>query len=200
MGSESQGDRLSLYSRKAYDAEEEANVAVPTFGTESVFKRRLGLVLLMGSLGLLGACGADRMQDAVSNARREISFAREFDTLYPGAKGFFSYYTGEKGPTTWNSKVGLFGRYILTMQVRVTMDADRIHVISHQDPSFFLMEVSQINPLGEGRVAINYGDTVRFTKDKWAVLVEKKGDLSALEIEVLKDKPVAGFDEHWHEG
>jgi len=154
----------------------------------------LGWLALVPFVGILPLTCGRNMKAAEDNARREVSYVREFEEVFPGAIGFFSYYTGTYGPTTWNSKVGLFGRYVLQMQLGVTLNCCRSHVVEYEEPKFFLDEVLEIDAIDDGRWSIRFGGTqIHFNKDLWRVLHRAKGDLSALGIKAIKDRPLPNF-------
>jgi len=155
--------------------------------------RKLLIVLALGiSLsGCFGPSAGDIMKEAVGNAKTDIPYSKEFIDLFPKAVGWFSHFTGEMGPTTWNLEVGLHNRYILAMQIKVDFNKARTKVIKFNDPEFFLEEV--VSVLGSN-IRNNPDSHVNFGKDKWKKLVESKGDFSALGIKLTKDKPVDGFE------
>jgi hypothetical protein len=60
---------------------------------------------------------------AVASGRAVMVPVQQFEQLHPGATHFISYLTGTHGTPTWNAVAGLYGRYELTMQVPVTLNA-----------------------------------------------------------------------------
>ncbi len=160
--------------------------------------------LMLASLLLLTfACGPNTSRDykrAVEDGQKTIPYAKEMIALFPGSKSFISYYTGDFGTPTWNTEVGIFGRYILTLQTKITFDATRTAIQSFEDPLFVLLEVEAFSTLGDGLTKTMYTDVqVKFGKQEWKTLVDSGGDLSTLGISVVKDKPIPGFDVHWSE-
>jgi hypothetical protein len=81
---------------------------------------------------------------ALAHGREAIAAAREMRALYPGVVEFFSYYTGEVSNTVWNSTVVLHGRYELTAQVQVTLDASRTRVVAQSEPEFYVGEAARV--------------------------------------------------------
>ena len=57
-----------------------------------------------------------RYEASVLSGQRDIPIVSQFQSLFPEADHFISYYTAEYGMPTWNSKVGIAGRYRLAMQ------------------------------------------------------------------------------------
>src|SRR5437660_1287689 len=137
--------------------------------------------------------------EALKDGKKTIPYAREFNELFPKAWNFYSYYTGEARTPVWNSMVGLYGRYTLTMRVDVSFDKSRKKVVSYGKPKFQLLEVEEIEPLPQGRAEIHLRTEGQrdFGEEEWKKLVEAKGDFEAIGITLIKDKPVKGFDQHW---
>lgn len=174
--------------------------------------RALALALLGSSIVCAPACErrlasddvnhtpAD-MQSAVAHGVRTMSWAGEFDRTFAGTEHGISYYTGEAGPRTWYSKVGIGGRYHLTMQVRIDLDPTGTQVTPTGTPTFTLVEVREITngPDGDGQKTIDYDPEgqLKFGPDEWARLVAAHGDLSAVGVLVKTDPPVPGFEKPW---
>src|SRR5688572_24499156 len=94
----------------------------------------LSLVLCVGVLSTIplvaGLFGGPAK--VVGSGRTTIPVVREFDRLFQRPAHSISYYTGTHGPTTWNSKVKLHGRYVLTMQFPISLNTfGRNRVVSH---------------------------------------------------------------------
>jgi hypothetical protein len=76
----------------------------------------------------------------------------------------------------------------------------RTHIKAFGQPTFYLKEVRSIQVLSDGRLDIECGDTqLRFGIDKWNNFVANDGDIAALGIVVIKDKPLPSFDRCWRE-
>src|SRR5262249_10875434 len=154
----------------------------------------LPLIPLATTLLLLGCDDTKASHDlALADGKQSISYVREFTQLFPQGKHFISYYTGEYGNPTWNSKAGLHGRYVLTLQTPIPFDATRTKVVSYGQPSFLLVEVSSINRNANGQTEIWYtGNQLQFGKEEWQRVVDQGGDLSILGIKIVPDRPVPG--------
>lgn len=134
-------------------------------------------------------------QAALRDGQQAIPYARDFTRLFPEARSFFSYYTGEYGPTTWNSEVAVYGRYELTLQVEVSLDSPRRRVVGFKEPAFYLVEVTEVRMREGGGAHISHGDTqLTFGKDKWTKVVEAGGDLAVLGLKLIKNAPVPGIE------
>jgi hypothetical protein len=164
-----------------------------------------GFILLC----VVSGCGrnerAAKLREAHSRALKSgletIPSVKEFIDLYPDCDNYFSYFTGEAGTTTWRSRTGLYGRYILDMSVEVELDDSRSNVTAFGEPHFSLVEIRNINSGPEGSAEIFYTDCqLRFGPKEWEKVVKTRGDLSVLGLEVVKDHPVPGFSAHWRGG
>lgn len=154
----------------------------------------LGVIVVLALLvssplfkALLGGSEA-----AIRNGQAEIPAIAEFVELYPNATHFISYYTGQYGQPRWNSEVGLYGRYVLTVQCSIEFDWTRRHIESHGPLTFYLQEITGI----QGR-SINHGQSSTFRLAEWDRLLESEGDLSILDMPITENKPIPGFDAVW---
>ena len=67
--------------------------------------------------------------------------------------------TMANGKPTWNSRVGLYGRYILTMQIEIVFDESRTSVVTFGDPQFTLEEIKRITKQDGGVLGAVMGDS-----------------------------------------
>ena len=136
---------------------------------------------------------------ALNDALVEVPCARDFKKCYPLSRESFSSFNAKRGQPTLICMAGLYGRYVLRMDVEVTFDSSRTKVISYGEPIFCLVEVIGISPLPDDRVAITSTSIKEFGEEFWKTIVEHGGDFSSVGIELRKDAPVPGFEEHWWE-
>ncbi|MDB6123624.1 MAG: hypothetical protein JWQ71_2617 [Pedosphaera sp.] len=136
---------------------------------------------------------------AVRSGSNNIPYVREFNQLFTNHTEGISYYTAQVGPSAWYSKAGLFERYHLLMHMKIKIDAGT-NIVSHEPPEFILMEVpsSWLAPKGP-LLKTPEPEPVfkRFDAAQWKQLVQSKGDLSVLGIQVKTNNPVPGFKEGW---
>jgi hypothetical protein len=160
------------------------------------------LSLLVGVALWWIARGTGGYTRAVESGRTDIEQVRQFDRLFPGATHFISYYTGTNGNPTWNSKAGLHGRYVLTMQIPISLSGlGRSQVRSNGTPTFILTEVQNITSLPGGQTSIVYsGNQITFGFLEWNKLVESNGDLSVLGITIKINQKIPGFVKYWQTG
>ena len=62
----------------------------------------------------------------------------------------FTHYTGEYGESIFNADVGLYGRYILNMDVKVTFDKTRTKIVNYNEPEFSFVEVAKVGTAANG--------------------------------------------------
>jgi hypothetical protein len=145
--------------------------------------------------GCVRAGVQENYEETLRNAHADLPLAQAFAALYPKSKEFISYFTGDSGKPKWNSEVGLYGRYTLTMQFPITISKSQTHSSQAGDPRFYLHEVESIEKMSDGRFHIFYGEAQKtFGVSEWKALEKSGGDLSTLGIEVIRDKPVDYFE------
>jgi hypothetical protein len=155
----------------------------------------LGVVAYCCYPVLIGLAGG--MEAAERSGRRDIPFAAEFDQLYPGTVHFISYYTGTYGPTTWHSQVGLYGRYVLSVECPITLDVTRTRVAGYGRPTFRLNEVVRAQPTAGGGWAVEYGEQRTFGAAEWGRVVAASGDFGVLGVVLRMGAPVRHFNAVW---
>ena len=131
----------------------------------------------------------------VASGRATMVPVQQFERLHPGASHFVSYLTGTHGTPTWNSVAGLYGRYELTMQVPVRLNAMRNGVASYGQPVFALAEVRSVTPGAAGALDVTHGGVdATFGPAEWQKVVDRGGDFGALGLSLQMNQPVPGFN------
>jgi hypothetical protein len=140
---------------------------------------------------------AEDYDKSLADGLTSLKDASQFEKLFPKSEHFISYYTGD-GTHIWNSKAGLYGRYVLSMQVEIKIDRNTHKVSANGEPKFYLNEVTSVKQLPDGRASISYdGAQVTFGREKWQLLIQRNGDLSVLGFTPKTDAPVSGFEAVW---
>jgi hypothetical protein len=151
--------------------------------------------------------GAERPRDkqdgyrlAVADGKAAIAAVRELVQIWPDARHSITHYTGEAGPTFWQSHVPLYGRYVLSVQIPITIDRGRGKVVGSGDPVFILEEIAGVKfDPATREETITQGDVnVTFGKAEWSKVVRAKGALDVLGVKIRKESPVTGFDAYFH--
>lgn len=133
------------------------------------------------------------MSLALANGRREIDIVKKFEGLFPDSRHFISYYSGTKGDPRWNSKIGLHGRYILTLQFDIQFDPTRTHPERSSEPIYYLVEIDRIESDGH-----SYTDRqIRFDHAEWQHLLESGGDFGVIGYPMEHSRPLEGFEATW---
>ena len=150
---------------------------------------------------LVAGCGrsASAYSQAVASAVKSEPNVVAFEKLYPGSEHFISHYAGSHGTPRWNSKALIHGRYVLTMQFDVSIDASGTKVTAASPPRFQLVEVASVTPSPAGQTSISYdgGSQRQFGAAEWKTLEATGGDIASLGIEVKRDQPVPNLPAHW---
>jgi hypothetical protein len=130
--------------------------------------------------------------NATGNGTTELEPVREFVDLFPGAEHQITNFTGDNGQEIWTSTVGLNGRYILSVQVPIRLDWSRRHVTDSGPADYTFQEIESVQAADV--VHITTKEYRRFGPAEWKKLYRSHGDLRALGIEVITDRPIAHFD------
>jgi hypothetical protein len=154
---------------------------------------------------VLAACdmpNPEAMATAQANGVSEIPEVSQFAALFPGAYHFITHYSGTKGPSYWNSKAGLHGRYIVTLTFPIEFDATRTHPRRTGPAAIFLKEVSEVRTRADGTVDGTSYTTkqFKFGIEEWERVVKSGGDWSVLGIQMITDKPIEHFEKAWKSG
>jgi len=162
----------------------------------------LGALAVMRALSLITAlvvagCSDTHIENypkTVSDGLTSIPCATDFATLFPRAQHTISYYSARRTPPKWNSKAGIADRYVLTMQIPITLDRAAGRVTSSGTPEFYLNEVTAVSQLPDGRFQISYGRNIRFGLPEWQSFRDRHADLSVFGI-AAPITPVPRFNE-----
>lgn len=146
--------------------------------------------------------GVDNYGAAVRSGKADVPLIRDFVAMFPRSVHEITHYSGQMGNPSWRAAVGVYGRYVISLEVPITLDSSRTRILSTGQPVFSINEVDAIQydpssgseSITPGRVNMNFGQV------QWDELVKHGGDLSVLGIDVVKNRPVKGFDEYWHRG
>jgi hypothetical protein len=169
----------------------------------------IGRVAGLGRLALglhlwamVASCGrpkAAREEEAIRLFLAENEVAKDFQRIYPHSIGYFTLFGGPGGVSVWNQKVGLQGRYLLRMKMKVTMARSGVRAAEVTPPEFVLLELESItkDPGGAIRYRYRSDSQVDFDLIKWRILVQQGGDLSGLGITPDPGHPLDLFEENW---
>jgi hypothetical protein len=134
---------------------------------------------------------------AIQSGVHGDSYPGEFNQLFPNAVNGISYYTGVVGNPQWNSKAHLFRRYVLKMQLNITLDSTRTKIVSTGPPSLYLYEFTAITFRSNGTPKIQGRQLATLSSDNWRRLFAAHGDFQTLGITIETNKPVENFEATW---
>ena len=102
------------------------------------------LILPCTTLILPGCAGRANHESTVKSARTAIPAAVQMEEIFGEVDHFITHYGFDAKPKPWNSEVHFGGRYVLTMQVDVTIDYTRNVITKVGNPIFVLYEITKI--------------------------------------------------------
>ena len=168
-----------------------------------MFFKCIKLLLFLGSLVVVClGCKSEKQQlsdyvKTVQSGFIVLPWPAQMEAMFGDADHFITHYGFSSEPKTWNSEVCFGGRYILTMQVEVTVNYRKNKVDEiNSTPSFSLRELEVIRPginAGEGSGA-SIANQWKFGQDEWKKLVESHGHWRVLNIPVNTNNPLPNFD------
>lgn len=130
---------------------------------------------------------------AVRSGREVISFARKVDDQISDADHFISYYTGDYGQPTWNTRFGLFGRYVVTIQSEIEFDKTRRIIQSYSPPKGYIKEVESID-MNERRIRMVTASQRILDAEQIKAFLSSGCDLRMFGIQPITDDPLNDFD------
>jgi hypothetical protein len=167
----------------------------------SALSRLLGVAVVVIIVATL-ASGCKRTGKTVNNAsvvssaEAKIPVVKQFTRHAPSP---IHYVTQREDGLMLTSKAGYFGRYILTMQLKITVDKNGNEIEHWETPRFWLNEVHEIERLPGERFSIRYRDQVEFSEEDWREFLDE-GDQSAVGKLMKRDNPVPHFADAWRQG
>lgn len=158
--------------------------------------------LLLLDAGCVGNDGniEKKYNAAIKQCQDQIPLVKQLDQLFPGNYETISGFSASLGNQKLIMRTSLYGRYELMLQLDIKLNEDRTKLLGYGRPEFVLNEFASVgwHPGGaQGQITYNRNSHRKFGKKEWNLLVESKGNLSVLGIEVIKDKPIPGLAEYW---
>jgi hypothetical protein len=157
---------------------------------------------LLGFLVGIGGCQQPTLpelvalhKEIVAKGIQQVPIVADFDRLYPGSEHFVTHFTEAEGPPVWRSEAGIYGRYILDLELPIDIDKKK-NVKPRGDWTLKLREVREIGSLPDGRLNILMGETFPIKPNDWERIKQNSGDIAPI-LPVHRDRPVVGFELHW---
>lgn len=161
--------------------------------------------VLIALLAITSSCrdGLTEHRHAIQSGMAVLPWPKQIEGLFGEADHFITHYNLDRGPKAWNTAVGLFGRYRLTLQVEVNIDYQKSIVLGNAtNPIFYLFEIESIKKENGRIVGANFSNQWTFDAVSWKKLYESNGDWSTIGIPLKQNDPIPGFDEYdrsWRE-
>jgi len=138
---------------------------------------------------------APQEHQIVADGYRKIPYLREFTDLFPTNIEFRLFSL--KKPQLWVIQTGLYGRYLLRMEVLFKVDSTWTNIVSFESPSMHLITYDDHPPSDRGFSEGRAFSERNFTASDWTNLVAAKGDLAALGFKAWTNSPIKNFDAEW---
>lgn len=134
----------------------------------------------------------------IADGKKNIPEVREMIAIWPKSKHLITHFTGEFGPTIWQSAVPLYGRYTLVVQINITLNKERTKITKAEKAVFLLSEIAAVkyDPVTRTESVTPGEASKEFDEKEWEKVVKSKGRLEELGVKIRKDAPVEGFDEY----
>ncbi|MBC7771900.1 MAG: hypothetical protein H7210_05355 [Pyrinomonadaceae bacterium] len=137
-------------------------------------------------------CRLTRCSRAAVAGAKDLNIGRDIAKMYPSAINSIMYCTGKYGPPTWQSEIGFFDRYILTVQVPVHISYFGSHIVASGEPELLIVEIQSIQVLPSGQAMIDNAGGQMLTKEQWNSLVGSSRSIEAI-IPNCNKIPVPNF-------
>ena len=170
----------------------------------------IGRVIVLAMLtGVMASCSdihftMEGYKRAVRSGLAMIPEASQVEDTFGDSDHFISYSGSRELGNTWNTEVFFYGRYVLTMQVKVRMGYSFDKVLEVLgEPQFFLSEVDYVEFDENGQIGVRYKtdgpvSTIPypFSLAKWKKVYAANGDFSVIGCKLDKDHPVPHFSDY----
>jgi hypothetical protein len=134
----------------------------------------------------------------VQQGTNSLRFAREVNSLFgpTNVDHSISSFGSRTFSPTWDSVAYFAGRYILELQVPISIDYQKCRLIGVMGELFVqINEVVKVDLSSSGIAGATEQGQWRLNEGQWDRLVSTHGDWSAVNVPILTNAPVKGFDE-----
>jgi hypothetical protein len=132
---------------------------------------------------------------AVEHGVDTLSFPKEVKTLF-GATNVDHFIRPFAGAAVWNSAAYFAGRYTLELRVPIAIDHEHCRVNDVLGPAEVeIREVTKVDFYGKsGAPGATLKGYWRLNENEWRSLVKNDGNWSAVNVPIVSNAPVKGFD------
>jgi hypothetical protein len=124
-----------------------------------------------------------------------LTFPTEVETLF-GATNVDHFIRPFTGAAVWNSAAYFAGRYTLNLRVPVAIDYEHCRVKDVLGPAEVeIREVTKVDFYGKSHApGASLKGNWRLNENEWKSFVKNDGNWSAVNVSILSNAPVKGFD------
>jgi hypothetical protein len=133
---------------------------------------------------------------AVEHGLETLIFPKEVETLF-GATNVDHFIWHFTGAAVWNSAAYFAGRYTLTLRVPIAIDHEHCRVrdvLGSAEVQIY--EVTKVDFSRSGASGATLKGHWRLNENEWRSLVKNGGNWSAVNVPIVSNAPVKGFDEY----
>ncbi len=132
---------------------------------------------------------------AVEQGVDALSFPKEVEALF-GATNVDHFIRPFTGSAVWNSTAYFAGRYTLELRIPITIDHEHCRVKAVPGPAeVWIDEVTEVFFSRSGAPGASLeGGHWRLNEAEWKTLVENGGHWSVVNVPIVTNAPVKGFD------
>ena len=139
----------------------------------------------------------------VLNGVETLILPREVETLF-GATNvdhFISNFGSKANAPLWNSVAYFAGRYELLLQVPILIDYEHCALLGATNSAMLqINEVTKVDISKSGIAEATMNGQWRLNENEWKWLVKNHGDWLVVNVPILTNAPVKGFDEYVRQG
>jgi hypothetical protein len=162
------------------------------------------LALTLGSMGSMNLYSDDILKELECHDKvvrfgvETLILPKEVESLFgtTNVDHFISNFGSKKDGPIWNSVAYFGGRYVLSLRVPIAIDYDKCQLIGATNSSMVqINEVIKVEISTSGIAGASMKGQWRLNENEWKWLVKNMGDWSVVNIPILTNAPVKGFDE-----
>jgi hypothetical protein len=155
-----------------------------------------GFACLIAALALLSApARAAELQQRLLDRLNELPRFQEFAALYPEAR-YVITNTSTEDSIRAEGRALFFGRYSLNVGVGFSVDPGSGDLLQEGPVDVTLREFKRFRR-EDGGIAVEFENEWTLDETQWAAISGDGGDIRALAMPLVTDRPVAFVDRYW---
>ena len=135
----------------------------------------------------------------VQHGIETLILPKEVESLFGSTNvdHFISSFGSKTDAPMWNSVAYFSERYLLSLQVPISIDYDKCRLIGATNSAMVqINEVTKVEISKSGIAGATMNGQWRLNENEWKWLVENKGDWSVVKVPILTNAPVKRFNEY----